>query len=103
MHTLKFCESVTSLMILLHSRINIVMHTKQKVTLLNVLVLNLNGRKVIVLWNIKLKLRKYISAFIVRIGQSKKIEFLSREHPILNMSRASHFRLGYIFIVIHYA
>ena len=72
-------KSVTSLMILVHSMIRRLMHTKRKVTLLDVLVVNLNGRKVNMLCNTRLRTENCISVLIVRIGYGTRKEFSTRD------------------------
>ena len=72
-------RSATSLMILSHLMMKGLRHTKRKSRHLNVLVVNLNGKKIIVLCNTKSMTRNYISALIVRIGSNTRIEFLIRD------------------------
>ena len=61
-------RSVTSLMILSHLILKGLRHTKMKSGHLNVIVVNLNGKKIIVLYNTKSMTRNYMSALIGRIG-----------------------------------
>ena len=71
-------RSATSLMILLHQMIKGYRHTKKKSRPLNVLVVNLNGKKRIVLCNTHSMTRNYISALIVTIGYDTRNGFLIR-------------------------